>query len=79
MLLSPSWDFNFQLKLANSSLAFCSIAFLVTVFICYPYAHLFSIGQQIVGHISMIFLSGFIKVSYVLRCVAQQGLGLQVR
>lgn len=79
MLSLSHWSFDSQLKVANLSLALCSVAFLVTVVICYPYAHLFSIGQQIVGHISMIFLSGFIKVSYVLRCVAQQGLGLQVR
>ncbi|ALM89592.1 hypothetical protein AOR13_540 [Alteromonas stellipolaris LMG 21856] len=34
---------------------------------------------QLLAHISTIVMAAILKVSYVMRCVAQHGLGLEVR
>ena len=64
---------------ANKMLCISVLGVLITLLISYPYAGYFSIPVQIFAHISTIVLAAIIKVSYVLRCVAQHGLGQEVR
>ena len=64
---------------ANKMLCISLLGVLITLLISYPYAGYFSIPVQIFAHISTIVLAAIIKVSYVLRCVAQHGLGQEVR
>lgn len=64
---------------ANKMLCISVLGVLITLLISYPYAGYFSIPVQIFTHISTIVLAAIVKVSYVLRCVAQHGLGQEVR
>lgn len=64
---------------ANKMLCISVFGVLITLLISYPYAGYFSIPVQIFAHISTIVLAAIVKVSYVLRCVAQHGLGQEVR
>lgn len=67
------------LTFANSALVITLIAFIVSVLISYPFADQFTLNQQVAAHISTILIAAFLKVSYVLRCLAQYNLGLEVR
>ncbi|AQP99631.1 hypothetical protein B0W48_07360 [Pseudoalteromonas aliena] len=64
---------------ANTALVVSLVLIAVSVLISYPYAEHFSIFVQVSAHISTIVIAAILKVSYVLRCVAQQGLGQEVR
>ena len=64
---------------ANKVLCISVFGVLITLLISYPYAGYFSIPVPIFAHISTIVLAAIVKVSYVLRCVAQHGLGQEVR
>ncbi|NMR27409.1 hypothetical protein HH219_18025 [Pseudoalteromonas sp. NEC-BIFX-2020_015] len=64
---------------ANVALGVSTVFMLVTVLLSYPYAHYLPMTLQIVAHISTILAATVLKVSYVLRCVALNGLGKEVR
>lgn len=66
------------LNLANYSLAICTIIFSMTVLICYPFAHFLSLPAQLVGHIFLIISAVGVKLTYLLRCVAQKELHMEV-
>ncbi|OIN25574.1 hypothetical protein [Vibrio barjaei] len=73
--------FNFDrlLTFSNVALVTTFVAMIVSILVSYPYAHLFTLPQQIAAHISTIIIAGLLKVSYVTRCLAQYNLGLEVR
>jgi len=71
--------FSLLLSYSNVALLVTTLALIVSVLISYPYADSFSLQQQIAAHISTIVIAAFLKVSYVLRCLAQYNLGLEVR
>jgi hypothetical protein len=64
---------------ANAVLGLSVICIVVSILISYSYAEYFSMQVQISAHISTIVVAAILKVSYVLRCVAQHGLGQEVR
>jgi hypothetical protein len=64
---------------ANTVLGASLACLIVSILISYPYAEYFSMQVQISAHISTIVVAAILKVSYVLRCVAQHGLGQEVR
>jgi len=71
--------FNKILTFSNGALLITFMALVVSVLISYPYAHEFSLEEQIAAHISTIVIAALLKVSYVTRCLAQYNLGLEVR
>lgn len=64
---------------ANVALIVLSGVFTLTLLLSYPLAHNFSLETQIAAHITTILVAALIKVSYVVRCVCQYQLGLEVR
>jgi len=46
--------------------------------ISFPFEQYFTIGSQIVAHISTIIFAAVIKIGYVVRCVGVHGLGSRV-
>lgn len=54
------------------------ISFLIVVsciFITFAYDQHFTISAQVSAHIATIVFAGFLKIGYVLRCVALHGFG----
>jgi len=49
-----------------------------SVLISFPFEQYFTIGSQIVAHISTIIFAAVIKIGYVVRCVGVHGLGSRV-
>jgi hypothetical protein len=64
---------------ANTALGVSLVCIIASILISYPYAEYFSMSMQISAHISTIIVAAILKVSYVLRCIAQHGLGQEVR
>ncbi|MBW3695964.1 hypothetical protein EK599_09670 [Vibrio sp. T187] len=71
--------FKTLLSASNALLAVTALLMVVSVIISYPLADQFSIPVQIAAHISTILIAAILKVSYVVRCLAQYNLGLEVR
>lgn len=71
-------DYRQLLSFANRGLLVSAFVLLATIFVCYPYAEWFSLEEQIFGHATMILSAVMIKLTYLLRCVAQQALHLRV-
>ncbi|ANB21569.1 hypothetical protein A6K25_09955 [Alteromonas stellipolaris] len=71
--------FHSLLFAANTILGLSFDFIIVSILISYPYAEYFSMHAQLLAHISTIVMAAILKVSYVMRCVAQHGLGLEVR
>lgn len=71
--------FESLLATANAVLGVSFICIILSILISYPYAEYFSMQTQISAHISTIVIAAILKISYVLRCVAQHGLGQEVR
>lgn len=67
------------LKLANTSMLVTFSAFSLCVILAYGFDNLFPLLGLTLLHVAQILLAGFFKVSYVLRLVAQQQLGLAIR
>ncbi|MFC3032872.1 hypothetical protein ACFOEE_10105 [Pseudoalteromonas fenneropenaei] len=67
------------LRVANITLGLLMAAFVVTVVFSYPLAELLPLGTQVAAHIATILVAALIKISYVLRCVCQYQLGMEVR
>jgi hypothetical protein len=67
------------LKFANASMLTTSVIFVACVVLAYGFdKHLPLIGLTLL-HVAQIILAGLFKVSYVVRLVAQQQLGLAIR
>ncbi|WP_165736131.1 hypothetical protein [Pseudoalteromonas sp. C8] len=64
---------------ANTALAVSLVCITASILISYPFAEHFSMTVQVSAHIGTIVIAAILKVSYVLRCVAQHGLGQEVR
>jgi len=45
------------------------------IFITFAYDQYFNISVQVSAHIATIVFAGFLKIGYVLRCVALHGFG----
>lgn len=71
--------FHLLLNVSNMALIGTTLAMLISILISYPYADYFSLPIQIAAHISTVVIAAFLKVSYVVRCLAQYNLGLEVR
>ncbi|MEN0038031.1 MAG: hypothetical protein AAGC78_13235 [Cellvibrio sp.] len=71
-------DHRLLLSFANRGLLASALVLLLTVLVCYPYAEWFSLEAQIFGHAAMILSAVLIKLTYLLRCIAQQALHLPV-
>ncbi|MBH0077148.1 hypothetical protein I6F48_16620 [Pseudoalteromonas sp. SWYJ118] len=63
---------------ANTALAVSLVCITASTLISYPFAEYFSMAVQVSAHIGTIVIAAILKVSYVLRCVAQHGLGQEV-
>lgn len=72
-------SFERLLTFSNVALIVTFTALISSVLISYPYAEKFSLNQQIAAHISTIVIAALLKVSYVMRCLAQYNLGVEVR
>ncbi len=64
------------LFLANTSLFVCFGSLIASGVMAYGYESYFPISVLVPLHISQIMLAGFIKLSYVVRLIAQQQLGI---
>lgn len=71
--------FELLLKAGNLTLLLSVPFLIVTVVICYPMSHHFSLPAQVAGHIFMVISATLIKVGYISRCVAQYSLSLEVK
>ena len=77
--IQPSSLYETVLFAANTALAVSLVCITASILISYPFAEYFSIAVQVSAHIGTIVIAAILKVSYVLRCVAQHGLGQEVR
>ena len=67
------------IKFANTSMLTTFVAFVICVVLAYGFDSHFPLLGLTLLHVAQIILAGFFKVSYVLRLVAQQQLGLAIR
>ncbi|KZN44888.1 hypothetical protein [Pseudoalteromonas luteoviolacea] len=67
------------LSIANYSLVISVIGFGFAILASYPLATAFSLPAQITAHISSLLFATLLKISYVVRCLCQYNLGLEVR
>jgi hypothetical protein len=67
------------LKFANLSMLTTLVIFVVCVVLAYGFDHHFPLLGLTILHVAQIVLAGLFKLSYVLRLVAQQHLGLAIR
>ena len=72
-------DHALLLKLANTSMLATFVVFVVCVVLAYGFDNYFPLLGLTLLHVAQIVLAGLFKVSYVLRLVAQQQLGLAIR
>lgn len=63
----------------NAALIFFLALFVVTLLLSYPLADRLSIPAQIGAHISTVVVAALIKICYVVRCVCQHQLGMEVK
>ncbi|WP_338517097.1 hypothetical protein [Alteromonas gracilis] len=71
-------NYHKSVKIGNWVLSMSCALFILSILVSYPFAELFSIPQQVAGHIGTMVFPGFIKIGYVVRCVGIKGLGLEV-
>ncbi|KZN41650.1 hypothetical protein N483_13355 [Pseudoalteromonas luteoviolacea NCIMB 1944] len=71
--------FTLLLSAANWLLIVSVAGFGIAVMASYPLAHTLSIPVQITAHISSLLFATLLKISYVVRCLCQYNLGLEVR
>ena len=64
---------------ANTALAVSLVCITASILISYPFAEYFSMAVQVSAHIGTIVIAAILKVSYVLRCVAQHGVGQEIK
>lgn len=67
------------LKLANATMLTTLMVFVICVVLAYGFDNHFPLLGLTLLHMAQIVLAGLFKVSYVVRLVAQQQLGLAIR
>jgi len=67
------------LKFANASMLTTLVVFVVCAVLAYGFDNHLPLLALTLLHVAQIVLAGFFKISYVLRLVAQQQLGLAIR
>jgi hypothetical protein len=67
------------LKFANATMLTTLVVFVICVVLAYGFDNLFPLLGLTLLHVAQIILAGLFKVSYVVRLVAQQQLGLAIR
>ncbi|KZN40999.1 hypothetical protein N475_01065 [Pseudoalteromonas luteoviolacea DSM 6061] len=77
--LDFSVTFNKLLTLANYFLALSVIGFGLAIIASYPLANALTLPAQITAHISSLVFATLLKISYVIRCLCQYNLGMEVR
>ena len=66
------------LKLANFSMLFTCVAFIISATLAFGYEEKFPLMFVASLHVAQLFLAGLFKMSYVIRLVALKQLGLAV-
>ena len=64
------------LVLGNSLMVISLIIVVSSLFITYGFDQHFAIGTQITAHIATIIFAAFIKIGYVMRCIALHAFSL---
>ncbi|MCF6436674.1 hypothetical protein [Pseudoalteromonas sp. MMG022] len=72
-------DATILLKAANVTLVLLALCFSASVLASYPLASYFALPTQVALHISSIVIAALFKLSYVVRCVCQYQLGMEVK
>lgn len=67
------------LKLANASMLTTLVVFVVCAVLAYGFDNHLPLFGLTLLHVAQIVLAGLFKLSYVVRLVAQQQLGLAIR
>ncbi|ALU45341.1 hypothetical protein [Pseudoalteromonas rubra] len=67
------------LPYANQCLILSLTGFLLAVLASYAFDHYLSLSALITAHVSTIVFATLLKISYVIRCLCQYNLGLEVR
>ncbi|MDK1285919.1 hypothetical protein [Pseudoalteromonas umbrosa] len=67
------------LSASNWLLVASIVGFGLAIIASYPLSHLLSIPVQISAHIGSLLFATLLKISYVVRCLCQYSLGLEVR
>ncbi|WP_198552751.1 hypothetical protein [Psychromonas sp. Urea-02u-13] len=69
---------NYQkcLTLGNSLMAISLIVVFSSLLISYGFDQHFAIGAQVTAHIATIVFAAFIKIGYVMRCIALHAFSL---
>lgn len=67
------------LKLANASMLTTLVIFVICAVLAYGFDNHFPLIGLTMLHVVQILLAGLFKLSYVVRLVAQQQLGLAIR
>lgn len=67
------------LSYANTSMFVCLSVFVMAVVLAYGYEENFTLFTVVFFHIAQLLFAGLFKLSYVVRLVAQQKLGLAIR
>ena len=52
--------------------------FFFTIAVCYPFSEYFTLAGQLAGHLLMLASGVSIKITYLLRCIAQKSLNQEV-
>lgn len=71
-------QFHWLLRNSNRTLAVSLLVFIVTALISYTFEEMFSIPQLILSHTGLICSSILVKFSYLVRCIAQHNLHMEV-
>jgi accessory gene regulator protein AgrB len=66
------------LVVANWTLIVSVLLLCLTIAVSFIFHRYFSMESQILAHVGTIVVAGVLKVGYVLRCVALNGLGEKV-
>lgn len=63
------------LTMANTTLALCLVALVVTILVAYPLAAKVPMFGQVAAHIGTLLFATGIKVAYIVRLVSLRALG----
>ncbi|MCY9874777.1 hypothetical protein [Vibrio barjaei] len=67
------------LRVGNWGMAVFLALVVLSIVASYPMSVYLTLNQQVAAHILTILFAGVFKVCYVLRCLAQYDLGMEVR
>lgn len=66
------------LRYSNRGLFVSCVLLVVTTAVCYPFSAYFSLTEQLLSHLLMLGSGVLIKLSYLVRCIAQHALNTEV-